>query len=83
MVVLTFAIYYAAVTALCHDDDEPIEPGVEKPVLLKRYQTALDRLLATPDIMSRPDITGLQALAIYVVCTETGPIAYLVDLSNR
>ncbi|KAJ5605528.1 hypothetical protein N7510_008309 [Penicillium lagena] len=68
-VALTFAIYYAAVTALCHDDsDEPIDLPWEKSVLLKRYQTALDRLLVTPDFMSRPEIAGLQALAIYVTC---------------
>jgi hypothetical protein len=67
---LTFAIYYAAVTALCHSDgDEPVHLPWEKPVLLKRYQTALDRLLVTPDLMSRPEIAGLQALAIYVVST--------------
>lgn len=73
-VALTFAIYYAAVTALCHDDsDEPVDLPWEKPVLLNRYQTALDRLLVTPDLMSRPEIAGLQALAIYVVSTEAGP----------
>jgi hypothetical protein len=67
---LTFAIYYAAVTALCHSDgDESIHLPWEKPVLLKRYQAALDRLLVTPDLMSRPEIAGLQALAIYVVST--------------
>lgn len=70
MVALTFAIYYAAVTALCHHDcDEPVDLSWEKPVLLKHYQTALDRLLVTPDFMKRPDVTGLQALAIYVVGT--------------
>lgn len=73
-VALTFAIYYAAVTALCHDDsDESVDLPWEKPALLKRYQTALDRLLVTPDLMSRPDIASLQALAIYVVSTEAGP----------
>ncbi|KAF7162570.1 hypothetical protein CNMCM5623_007816 [Aspergillus felis] len=68
-VALTFAIYYAAVTALCHgDSDEAVDLPWEKPVLLKRYQTALDRLLVTPGFMSRPELAGLQALAIYVTC---------------
>ncbi|KAL3442364.1 fungal-specific transcription factor domain-containing protein [Aspergillus insuetus] len=66
---LTFAIYYAAVTALCHDDnDHPVDLSCDKTVLLKRYQTALDRLLLTPDLMSRPDLSGVQALTIYVTC---------------
>ena len=80
-VALTFAIYYAAVTALCHDDcDEPVELPWEKLVLLKRYQTALDRLLVGPDFINRPDVTGLQALAIYVVRTKSAlkPILMLI-----
>lgn len=73
-VALTFAIYFAAVTALCHDDnDEPIDLPWEKPVLLKRYKMALDRLLIVPDLLNRPEMTELQALAIYVVSTEAGP----------
>lgn len=80
-VMLTFAIYYAAVTVLYYSDDENVDLGCEKPVLLKRYQTVLDRLLVTPDLMSGPDITGLQALAIYVVSTDAGPISCLVGLS--
>ncbi len=71
-VALTFAIYYAAVTALCHHDcGEPVELPWEKLLLLKRYQTALDRLLVGPDFINRPDVTGLQALAIYVVRTKS------------
>jgi hypothetical protein len=68
---LTFAIYYAAVTALCHDgDDQPVDLSCDKTVLLKHYQTALDQLLLTPDLMSQPDMLGLQDLTIYVVSTE-------------
>ncbi|KAF5009911.1 hypothetical protein FDECE_3896 [Fusarium decemcellulare] len=66
---LTFAIYYAAVTALCHNDsDETFDLPCEKSVLLERYRTALDRLLVTPDLMSRPETAHLQAFAIYVTC---------------
>ena len=67
-VALTFAIYFAAVTAFSHDDqNEPIELPCEKSVLLKRYRMSLDRLLLVPDLMNRPEMTALQALAIYVV----------------
>lgn len=68
MVALTFAIYFAAVTALGHFE-EPIELPSERPALLSDYKTALDQLLVVTDLMRRPDITSLQALAIYVVCT--------------
>jgi Fungal Zn(2)-Cys(6) binuclear cluster domain len=68
-VALTFAIYFAAVTALIHDNEnEPIELPWEKPILLKRYKMALDRLVT--DLINRPDVTALQALAIYVVSTK-------------
>ncbi|UKZ78296.1 hypothetical protein TrVFT333_006032 [Trichoderma virens FT-333] len=83
MVALTFAIYYAAVTALCHHDcDEPVDLSWEKPVLLKRYQTALDRLLVTPDFMGRPDVTGLQALAIYVTSSRANELGRPVWVLN-
>ncbi|KAL7788537.1 hypothetical protein V8C43DRAFT_323775 [Trichoderma afarasin] len=83
MVALTFAIYYAAVTALCHHDcDEPVDLSWEKPVLLKHYQTALDRLLVTPDFMKRPDVTGLQALAIYVTCSRANELGRPVWVLN-
>lgn len=69
---LTFAIYYAAATVICHDDSG--QPGGlprETSVLLKRYQAALDRILLTPDVMSRPEVVDLQALTIYVVIIWT------------
>lgn len=76
---LTFAIYYAAVTVLCDDNsDEHVDLPLEKPVLLKRYQTVLDRLLVTPDLMSRPEMQDLQALAIYVVSSETASVIHHV-----
>ncbi|OIW32632.1 hypothetical protein CONLIGDRAFT_593940 [Coniochaeta ligniaria NRRL 30616] len=82
-VALTFAIYYAAVTALCHHGcDEAVDLPWEKPVLLKRYQTALDRLLVTPDFINRPDMTGLQALAIYVTCSQANELGRPVWVLN-
>ena len=70
-VALTFAIYFAAVTALGHDrENEDIKLPCEKPVLLKRYKMSLDRLLVATDLMNRPEMMALQALAIYVVSTK-------------
>ncbi|OAA65311.1 Transcription factor [Niveomyces insectorum RCEF 264] len=83
MLALTFAIYYAAVTALCHHDcDEPVDLPWEKPILLKRYQKALDRLLVTPDFINRPDLIGLQALAIYVTCLRANELGRPVWVLN-
>jgi hypothetical protein len=73
-VALTFAIYFAAVTALCHDNEnEPIDLPCQKSALLKRYKICLDRLLTVADLMNRPEIVALQALTIYAVSTKAGP----------
>ena len=73
-VALTFAIYFAAVTALGHDDEnELIELPWEKLVLLTCYKMALDQLLMVTDLMNRPEMVALQALAIYAVSTEARP----------
>lgn len=76
-IALTFAIYFAAVTALSHDNKhEPIELPYEKSVLLKQYKIVLDRLLTVTDLMNRPEMTALQALGIYVVSIKTGYRTY-------
>lgn len=69
---LTFAIYYAAVTVLCYDDNNKEDIGLpwEKSVLLELYKTALNRLLIRPDLLNGPQLADLQALAIYVVSTK-------------
>lgn len=73
-VALTFAIYFAAVTVLCHDNShDPIDLHCEKATLLKRFKMSLDRLLVATDLMDQPEMTAIQALAIYVVSTEAGP----------
>jgi hypothetical protein len=78
-VALTFAIYFAAVTVLCHDsNNDPIELPCEQMTLLKRYKMSLDRLLMVPELMNQPEMTALQALAIYVVSTEAGSESNLV-----
>ena len=78
-VALTFAIYFAAVTALCHDNNnDPVDLPCEKPTLLKRYKISLDRLLMVTDLMNQPEMTALQALGIYAVSTEAGPGSHRV-----
>ncbi|KAI7977539.1 hypothetical protein EIK77_000489 [Talaromyces pinophilus] len=83
VVALTYTIYFAAVTALCHDDDdEPTVLPCEKPVLLEHYKKALDQLLMPTELMKRPELVSLQALAIYAVSTDTGSRSYLIYLFN-
>jgi hypothetical protein len=73
-VALTFAIYFAAVTALCHDNNNYlIDLHYDKTMLLKRFKISLDRLLLVTDLMNRPEMTALQALTIYVVSTDASP----------
>ncbi|KAK5189844.1 hypothetical protein LTR96_009616 [Exophiala xenobiotica] len=82
-VALTFAIYFAALTALCHDDDhEPIDLPCEKLVLLNRYRISLDRLLVVTDIMNGPEIPALQALAVYVTCLRAHEVGRNVWVLN-
>lgn len=66
MVALTFAIYFAAVTTLEHCE-EPIDLPMKRSTHLKHYKSALDQLLLVTEVMNRPEITALQALAIYTV----------------
>jgi hypothetical protein len=80
IVALTYAIFFAAVTALCHDDNELIVLPCDKPVLLKRYKKSLDQLLMATELMNRPELMSLQALAIYAVSTDTGYRIYLTIL---
>lgn len=74
-VALMFAVYFAAITSLCHDsnNNESIDLPCERTILLKQYKAALDRLLLVTDLMNQPEIPALQALAIYVVSTDPGP----------
>jgi hypothetical protein len=66
MIALTYAICFAAITAL-EDGAEEIDLPLGKTGLLKRYRVPLERLLIDKDVMDRPEMTALQALAIYVV----------------
>ncbi|KAJ5291647.1 hypothetical protein N7478_000898 [Penicillium angulare] len=82
--VLTLAIYYAAVTALSHDnshESSTLQPA-DISVLLKQYRMCLDRLLTVVELTSRPEIMSLQALAIYATClraNELGRSAWVLN----
>ncbi|GAM35336.1 hypothetical protein TCE0_017f03597 [Talaromyces pinophilus] len=83
VVALTYAIYFAAVTALCHDDDdEPTVLPCEKPVLLEHYKKALDQLLMPTELMKRPELVSLQALAIYATCLRVHEVGRSVWVLN-
>ncbi|KAJ5725707.1 uncharacterized protein N7483_007064 [Penicillium malachiteum] len=74
MVALTYAIYFAAITAL-EDGTEEITLPLEKKEILKRYRLPLERFLLNTDVINSPDMTSLQALAIFITClrvNETG-----------
>ncbi|OJJ45977.1 hypothetical protein ASPZODRAFT_142614 [Penicilliopsis zonata CBS 506.65] len=81
-VALTFAIYFAAITALCHDDREPVDLPCEEQALLKRYKMSLDRLLMVTELMNRPEIMALQALAIYATCLRAHEVGRGVWVLN-
>ncbi|KAJ5691527.1 hypothetical protein N7488_012262 [Penicillium malachiteum] len=86
MIALTYAIYFAALTAL-EDGAEEITLPLGKKEILKRYRLPLERLLLNTDVMNSPDMTSLQALAIFITCLrvhETGrSIWTLVGLAIR
>lgn len=78
---LTFSIYYAAVTAISHDESsDSIGVSWDKPALLERYKTALDLLLTMTDLMKRPEIRLLQALAIYTVSGRNTDLTHLTNI---
>lgn len=60
-VALAFAIYFAAVTAICHhNNNDPIDLHYDKTMLLKRFKISFDRLLLVTDLMNQPEMTALQ-----------------------
>ncbi|OAL21793.1 hypothetical protein AYO22_07735 [Fonsecaea multimorphosa] len=83
-VALTFAIYYATVTALVHDstNNEPIHLPCEGLTLLSRYKACLDQLLTVNDLLIHFEMTSLQALAIYVTCLRAHEVGRRVWVLN-
>lgn len=67
---LMFAIYYAAVASMQCSVYCKTLLQEERQTLLDRYQLGVCQALAKADFMSRPDVTSLQALTIYLVCAR-------------
>lgn len=64
---LCFAIYFATTTSLDTQEAQAILPQ-DKNTLLLQFKLGLEQAFAHADFLNSPTITGLHALAIYVVC---------------
>lgn len=64
---LSFAIYFATTTSLDTQEAQAILPQDRSSLLLK-FKLGLEQAFAHADFLNCPTITGLHALAIYVVC---------------
>lgn len=67
---LGFAIYYAATLSL-DDSQAQMTLGEDKMNSLLRFKTGLEQALAYRDFLDCPTLTGLRALAIYLVCPSS------------
>jgi hypothetical protein len=63
---LCYAIYFAS-TVTVHDDEVPLILGRDKEGLLLELKIGLEQALAHGNFLDRPSLTGLQALAIWLV----------------
>jgi hypothetical protein len=63
---LNFAINFAATSAL-DDDEAQVTLGQDKQTLLLRFKVGLEQSFAHGDFLNSPTVTGLHALAIYLV----------------
>jgi len=63
---LCFAIYYASAISLDDSQAQAIL-GEEKLGSLLRFKTGLEQALAHADFLDYPTVTGLHALAVYLV----------------
>jgi len=65
---LCFAIYFASTVSL---DDEEAQTilGQDKCAHLLSFKAGLEQAFAQGDFLDRPTLTGLHALAIYLVCS--------------
>jgi hypothetical protein len=73
---LSFAIYFAATSAL-ENSEAPATMGQDKHTLLLRFKIGLEQAFAHGDFLNSPTVTGLHALAIYLVSY----LLYLVALT--
>lgn len=63
---LNFAIYFAAISTL-DDDEAQFTLGQDKQTLLLQFKSGLEQSFAHGDFLNSPTVTGLRALAIYLV----------------
>ena len=66
---LRFAIYYAAVTSMAEGECKA-RTGEEKGILLARFRLGIEEGLANADFVNTVDMSTLQALSIFLVCTS-------------
>jgi hypothetical protein len=64
---LCFAIYYISLVSLEEDEARTLL-GQDKNMMLLRFKLGLEQSFAHGDFLDRPTITGLYALAVYLVC---------------
>lgn len=76
---LNFAIYFAATSALDDNEAQAIL-GQDKHTLLLRFKVGLEQSFAHGDFLNSPTVTGLRALAIYLVScpSRLGALALLM-----
>lgn len=65
---LSFAIYFSA-TVSVEEAEAPATLGQDRISLLRRFKMGLEQAFAHGDFLDCPTITGLTALAIYLVCS--------------
>ncbi|KYK58478.1 hypothetical protein DCS_05494 [Drechmeria coniospora] len=63
---LLFAMYYAAVASM-EEDDVATNFGNSKSDLLRKYRLGLEHALARADFLNAPDLTLVQAFAIFLI----------------
>ena len=68
---LSFAIYFGSIVSL-DGPEAQITLGQDKRMLLLQLKFGLEQAFAHGDFLDRPTITGLHALAIYLVCATAG-----------
>ena len=78
---LCLAIYFASTASL---DDEEAQKilGLDKSAHLLRFKIGLEQTFAQGDFLDRPTLTGLHALAIYLVCSNLRNSSFERNLSH-
>ena len=88
---LLYAVYYAAIVSLQHRDQCFGMFQEDRHVLLDKYRNGVQSALAKADFLASPDLTILQAMAIFLICGRRDPCnssvwaltALLIRLARR